>query len=301
MALTSVFYDGPVTETDRAENRGGVPDYGVYDADDFRVLTHPSIPNALTVKAGRAHGYGVADTAAEDQIVQCEPLLGTGAVRWDLVTIRRNWQPLLGGPSTLKAVQGGTEPKIPAGRKVGPGIEDDQPIALAKWVGNQNTPSEIIDLRCWAGNGGVVAAHILALDYLARPGADVLIGGTSYRYAMGANSVWGWTGASSSSAWVELAPASGWSVIGSKPRGRLVAGGTMVQVQGELKRSSAMAEGALIVALTPALAPTDVCFIPGTTNTYRTSAIYQATNAGIRVGPAPAGQVAQFNGVFPRP
>lgn len=192
MALTSVFYDGWVTETDRATNRAGAADYGVIGADDFRVSTHPSIPYALNIAAGKAHGYGVSDTATATQVVQCATL--ASGTRFDLIVVRRNWQPLLGGPSTLVAIQGGsTIPNIQTLRTIGPGVEDDQPLALVEWRGNVNTPYRIIDLRCWAGNGGVVAADVLALDYLARPGADVLIGATTWRYAIGANGAWGWT------------------------------------------------------------------------------------------------------------
>ena len=301
MTLTSKFYKGPVTDVDRAQNLAGAPEYGVYGPDDFKVSAHPSIPNALLVKAGKAHGHGVTDTAATDQVVQCATLSGSGAVRWDLISVRRDWQASPVGESKLDASLSVAMPVVPGTRLNNPGVIDDQPLALVEWRGGVNTPNQIIDLRCWAGNGGMVAAHVLALDYLKRPGADVMVGSTSYRYALGANSAWGWNEVSSGGAWVTLTPAPGWSAIGSPPRARLVAGGTMVQAQGELKRSTAMAEGALIVALTPALAPTDACYISGTTNLYRSAAIYLATAGGIRVGPAPVGQVAQFNGVFPRP
>lgn len=215
MALTSVFYDGPVTETSRAQNRAGAPDYGVYGEDDFKVTTHPSIPYALTVKAGKAHGHGVTDTAAADQVVQCATLSGDGAVRYDLIVVRRNWQPLLGGPSTLVAIQGGsTIPNINTLRLKTPGIEDDQPIALVKWQGNQNTPAQIIDLRCWAGNGGMVAADLMALDYLERPGADVLVGNTTWRHVLGANNAWGWVGLNSVQSFGFVQP-NGWALSGT--------------------------------------------------------------------------------------
>lgn len=215
MALTSVFYDGPVTETDRARNRAGAPDYGVYGADDFKVSAHPSIPYALIVKAGRAHGWGVTDTATTDQTVQCDTLSGSGAVRFDLITVNRNWQPLLGGPSTLKAISGGsTMPDMNTIRKIGPGVEDDQPIALVEWRGGVNTPYRITDLRCWAGNGGVVAVDLLALNYLARPGANVLIGSTTWRFTQGANNVWGWTDSGSSVLTYGFVQPAGWSLSG---------------------------------------------------------------------------------------
>jgi hypothetical protein len=192
MALTSVYYDGPVTETDRAENRGGVPDYGVYGAGDFNVTAHPSIPYAVLVKAGRAHGYGVTDTATEDQVVQCASL--ASGTRWDLIVVRRNWQPELGGPSTLEVIQVGADPVIPdaPARKIEPGVEDDQPLALVKWQGGTSAPVQFIDLRCWAANGGVIAKDQLALGYLARVGAEVRIGGTVWQYRLGDNDSPGW-------------------------------------------------------------------------------------------------------------
>ncbi|SEE82261.1 hypothetical protein SAMN04489740_2677 [Arthrobacter alpinus] len=212
MVLVSKFYDGPVTETDRATNRAGAADYGVIGEGDFMVATHPSIPYALNVAAGKAHGYGVSDTAETTQTVQCSTL--ASGTRWDLIVVRRNWQPLLGGPSTLVAIQGGsTTPNIETLRTKGPGVEDDQPLALVKWVGGVNTPSQIIDLRCWAGNGGMVAADVLALNYLARPGADVMIGSTPWRFAQGPNGTWAWSAPYSIGADVIAvsAPDTGWA------------------------------------------------------------------------------------------
>lgn len=214
MALTSVFYDAPVTETDWAKSRAGAPDYGVYGADDFKVSTHPSIPYALVVKAGKAHGWGVTDTAASDQTVQAATL-STGT-RWDLVVVRRNWQPAAGGPTTLEIIQGGsTQPNIQTLRTIGPGVEDDQPIALVQWTGGVNTPSSIVDLRCWAGNGGMVASNLLALNYLATPGADVMISGTTWRYSADSNGVWGWVATVGAGATSGFVQPTGWSLSGN--------------------------------------------------------------------------------------
>ncbi|WNT44915.1 minor tail protein [Arthrobacter phage AbbyDaisy] len=188
MALTSVFYDGYVTESDRAANRAGSPSYGVYGLTDFKVTAHPSIPFAVLVKAGRAFGHGVTDTAAVDQVVNCESLTGTNTLRWDLIVVRRNWQPALGGPSTLEVIQVGTNPVVPDApmRKVGPGVEDDQPIALVQWNGGASAPFQIVDLRTWPGDGGGYVAvvdlvrtflddvgtrlHINGADWVCRPG-----------------------------------------------------------------------------------------------------------------------------------
>lgn len=194
MALTSVFYDGTVTETDRAKNRGGVPDYGVYGVHDFEVKPHPSIPYAVLVTAGKAHGFGVTDTAAIDQVVQCDTL--ASGTRWDLVTVRRNWQPALGGPSALVAIPGGAAAEIPAARKVGPGVEDDQPLALVKWTGGLSAPAQIIDLRVWTGNGGLYAKDDLVRTYLTGVGTEVNVNGVMWRMTLGASDSLTWVKAS---------------------------------------------------------------------------------------------------------
>lgn len=192
MPLTSTFYDGVVTESDRAKNLAGSPEYGVYGPEDFKVTAHPSIPFAVLVKAGRAHGHGVTDTAAEDQVVQCATLSGSGTVRWDLIVVRRNWQPELGGPSTLEVVQAGVEPQIPSGRIVGPGIEDDQPIFLVKWQGGVSAPVDFRDLRVWAGNGGLYAKDDLVRKYMEKPGTDININGVSWACQLGDNDLPTW-------------------------------------------------------------------------------------------------------------
>jgi len=190
MALTSVFYDGTVTETDRAKNRGGVPDYGVYGIEDFKVIAHPSIANAVLVKAGKAHGFGVTDTATADQPVQCGTI--SSGTRWDLITVRRNWQPAAGGPSTLEAVPGGAVAEIPTSRKVGPGVEDDQPLALVKWKAGLSAPEQIIDLRVWTSNGGLYAKDDLVRSYLTGAGTRISINGIDWVCTLGANDVPTW-------------------------------------------------------------------------------------------------------------
>lgn len=190
MALTSVFYDGPVTETDRAKNRTGAPDYGVYGIADFKVKPHPSIPYAVLVTKGKAHGFGVTDEATEDQVVQCGTI--TSGVRWDLIVVRRNWQPASGGPSELVVIPGGSKAEIPAARKIGPGVEDDQPLALVRWSAGLSAADQVIDLRVWTSNGGLYAKDDLVRTYLNGVGTEVNIGGVVWAYQLGANDLPAW-------------------------------------------------------------------------------------------------------------
>ncbi|QSZ47236.1 hypothetical protein [Arthrobacter sp. D5-1] len=210
MALTSIFYDGPVTESDRAANRAGAADYGVYGPNDFKVTAHPSIPYAVLVKAGRAHGHGVTDEAEIDQVVNC-PSLASGT-RWDLIVIRRNWQPELGGPSVLVPLTAGAEAVIPASRKIGPGVEDDQPIGFVRWQGGTSAPVEFIDMRTWAGNGGLFARSTKVLGYLAKVGTEVVINGVTWNYRLGTNDTPGWT--STAPLMAPIALAAGYTPFG---------------------------------------------------------------------------------------
>lgn len=188
---SSIYYDGPVTETDRAQNLAGAAEYGVYGPDDFKVTAHPSIPYAVLVKAGRAHGHGVTDILTQDAVVQCATL-AAGQIRWDMIVVRRNWQPALGGPSTLEYVQAGALPQIPGTRKVGPGVEDDQPLFFVKWQGGTTAPVEFVDARVWAGNGGLYAKSDIVRTYLGRVGTEVNINGAVWSYRLGVNDLPVW-------------------------------------------------------------------------------------------------------------
>lgn len=192
MPLKSTYYDGVVTESDRAKNLAGSPEYGVYGPEDFKVTAHPSIPFAVLVKKGKAHGHGVTDEAEEDQVVQCATLSGSNTVRWDLIAVRRNWQPELGGPSTLEVLQAGADPKIPDSRITGPGVEDDQPIFLVKWKGGVSAPVDFIDLRVWSGNGGLYAKHDLVRSYLGTVGTEININGVVWQCRLIDNDAIGW-------------------------------------------------------------------------------------------------------------
>ena len=190
MALKTVFHKGVVTAPDRAEHNHGTPDFGVYGADDFKVSAHPSIPFAVLVRKGRAHRYKVTSIAEIDQTLPCTTLAGPASnVRWDLIVVRDDWG---AGTSVLAAIPVGASAVIPRTLANNPGVLVEQPLALVKWQGGTSAPVQFIDLRCWAANGGMIAADKLCLEYLARPGADVLVNGTTWRYSLGANGVWGW-------------------------------------------------------------------------------------------------------------
>lgn len=192
MAFTSIGYDGTVNERQWAElvPNAGSCEYGIKGAGDLKVSAVPGQPLMLSVSAGTGWGHGVIDTSTTNTTITCDTI--SSGTRWDLIALRRNWQPLAGGPSSIVKVTGATTKVIPAARKNEPGVEDDQPLALVQWTAGQTQPTAIIDLRVWAGNGGAVAKDDLALSYLGRLGAMVTIGSVQWQNVLKDNDVPGW-------------------------------------------------------------------------------------------------------------
>jgi hypothetical protein len=277
----------------------GASHYGVEGAGDFKVTAHPSTPYAVNVAAGKAWGRGVFDESDGIETVTCVAP-GPGATRWDLICVRRNWGPVAGGPSTVTSVAGGTLRAIPGDRQNNPGTLDDQPLALVQWTYGQTQPTAIVDLRCWAGNGGVYAKDELALSYLAQLGASVKIGTDHWSYDLLANDVPGWVNEDGSGPWTALTLSSGWVSNGIASARTVGKGGFLhVALDARYTTASTISEGAIIAPLPVGLRPVERCFIPGTTNTYHNGTVYSVHSGGIAVGPFPIGVVCQLNGIAP--
>jgi hypothetical protein len=277
----------------------GASHYGVEGPGDYAVSAHPSTPYAVNVAAGKAWGRGVFDDSDGIETVTCAaPAAGT--TRWDLICVRRNWGPVAGGPSTVTSVPGGTVRAIPGDRQNTPGTLDDQPLALVQWTAGQTQPTAIADLRCWAGNGGMLAKDELALSYLGQLGASVKIGTDHWSYELLTNDVPGWVNEDGSGPWTPLTLSAGWASNGIASV-RTVGRGAFIHVAIDARYTagSVIAEGWIIAPLPVGMRPTDRVFVPGTTNTYRNAAIYSVHAGGVAVGPFPAGTVCQLNGLAP--
>jgi hypothetical protein len=105
--------------------------------------------------------------------------------------MHRDWTPP-GGSTTGGKITGTTTKQIPP-RSNTAGVTDDQPLALVQWTAGQTQPTAIVDLRCWAGNGGMVAKDELAYTYLTRVGAQVTINGSEWKCLLGDNDAVQWT------------------------------------------------------------------------------------------------------------
>jgi hypothetical protein len=167
----------------------GASAYGVGAPADWAVTAVAGADRTVTIAAGFGWGHGVTDRTVANETIQLDAV--SSGSRWDLIVARRDWTPTAGVTSFQK-IKGGTTKIIPGGRLVAPGNIDDQPLALVQVTAGQTQPTSIIDLRCWAGNGGVVAKDELVKSYLGTVGATVYIGGTVWRYALGSNDVPSW-------------------------------------------------------------------------------------------------------------
>lgn len=191
MAIVSAGYDGTVDEAQWAKmiSKSGSSEYGVVGADDFKVSVSAG-DRAVSVAAGKAWGFGVYDESDSGaNLLLSAPATGS---RWDLIVLRRDWQPP-GGNTSVAVVEGTSVKGIPAGRITGQvGVQDDQPIALVRVAAGSTAVQEIVDLRCWARNGGVFVKDVLALGYLDSIGAVVSVGRHRYHRIIGANDMLDW-------------------------------------------------------------------------------------------------------------
>lgn len=216
--------------------------FSVSGANDWKVTALGSLDRGIRVEVGTGHGDGVTVTTHEYETMSLPyPDIAT---RWYLIARRRNWSGT--GTATLVALPGDATASLPAvgnaatQMKNKPGVESDQPLALVRVTQKDRTVQEIIDLRAWAGPGGVEAAHTLALSYLAEPGAAVKIGRAVYRYELQANNVWDWARYAQTTS-VGLTGSAGWGVVGEIERAgsdRLRAAIRLVKFGGTMSVSS---------------------------------------------------------------
>lgn len=183
---SSLGYAGSITETTGKDfwNRIGASKYGVVGAGDLKVSTTTG-DRMLLVASGIAWGHNIQDTLSTSVSVQLNSV--ASGSRWDLVVVRRD----VTAKTSIEVVQGTGSKTIPS-LTTTTASHADQPIALCRVDAGVTTVQEIIDLRCWSSNGGVVIVNQLALDYLNTPGARVLQGGTEYRYLPDSLGVFGW-------------------------------------------------------------------------------------------------------------
>lgn len=301
MAITSIGYDGSVNESDWAKMIPlvGSSHYGVAGANDWKVTAHSTMDRGVNIATGTGWGHGVRDTS--DATVSLQAAAVSSGDRWDMIVMRRNWSGT-GGTSSFQIVQGTSAKQLPA-RSNTPGTLDEQPIALVRFTAGQTAAQQIIDLRCWGRNGGLVAKDTLVLTYLNELGASVKINGETWSYEPLANDTLGWVNEDGSGPWVPLNLNAGWFNNGASiARARIVGRGAFLHVQADVRYSpngqyQPIYEGWVIAPLPPGLVPKEHTFVPGTTNTYHSGTVYSVWQGGISVGPFPVGSICQVGGL----
>jgi hypothetical protein len=260
MAFTSIGYDGSVNEKQWAElvPSVGAATYGVKEADDLKVSAVAGQALTVSVASGAGWGHGVLDTETANTTVACEAL--SSGTRWDLIALRRNWQPLAGGPTSVVAISGTSTKELPSTRLIVPGVEDDQPLALVQWSSTQTQPADIIDLRCWAGNGGLVAKDDLVRTFMLAPATRIHINGTEWVRRPGDNDSLEWVSLDSANLTSDVqAIGPGWTALTGNHKPRLVRQGRMVYLFGGIVQGTAASVINMLtipVALRPANAGT---------------------------------------------
>lgn len=200
MAITSQGYDGIDHEIDEVGWAGISGSFGsaysvrgldgAPDESAGRVTPVSAAERTVAVAPAVFFGHGVRDRSDSTVNIQL-PFVAQGIVRWFLVAVRRDWQ---ANASVVTAVPDPQSTKtIPSQRLTQPGVQDDQPLALVQITGGQSIPTAIVDLRCWSGNGGLVAASTDALAYLDRLGSSVLVAGVRWDRAVDAQGSPVWT------------------------------------------------------------------------------------------------------------
>ena len=156
----------------------GAAQYSVGGVNDCKVVTSAHADRGIEIKPGTITGDGVMDKF-ESSTFLAHSAVASGADRWDMVVLRRTWNPTPGASTyVFTIITGGTNKSLPA-RNNTKGTLADQPIALCRIKAGSSVVQEIIDLRVWAHNGGAAANDDLVMTYLNDPGTVISIGTTA--------------------------------------------------------------------------------------------------------------------------
>ena len=312
MAITSYGYDGPITEPQMAQimPRSGASQVGVVGGGDMKVSAGATA-GQVNVAPGTAWGPALVDVSDSIATVTQSSLPSSGS-RWDLVVLRRDWTPP-GGSSSFQIITGSATKQLPAalssasssstsGRNVFPGTVDDQPLALVRWQAGYTSPQEIVDLRVWAANGGVIAADPLVMSYITQPGSVLRIGKDEWIRDLDANGSPQWTNLDAPGPWVSLNMITNWQpASGSVVRGRLIGRGKFLQLQVEAKYVGSFnpVPGWTVATFPAGLAPSATTLVAAYTNEYKSIAGVWVGASGIDLGQGTSGKTVQFNATVP--
>lgn len=208
MTITSVGYRGTVGEAQWAAmiTRVGGVFYAVNDHTSFKVSIGAGT-RTVAIAAGGASCTGIYDTS---NAVETKTLAAVSSgTRWDMVVLRRTWATPV---TTLEVIQGGSSKALPA-RNQTSGVVVDQPLALVRVVAGSTAIQEIVDLRCVAVNGSLLAFDTLARSYLSPVATSVRIGDIQWTRTVDATGspVWTYVDVTPDTGWVDITRNPGWT------------------------------------------------------------------------------------------
>lgn len=229
-----------------AHPRIGSGSYGVRSGGDWKVTAVAGQDRTVSIAEGFGWGAGVIDKTVANDTIQLDTI--SSGSRWDLIVARRDWTPTAGETVFMK-INGGSVKAIPGGRLATPGGIDDQPLALVQVTAGQTQPTAIVDLRCWATNGGMVAKDDLVKSYLNDLGTELYINGTVWRYIPGDNDVPMWDSSVTTQSAADVVTfGSGWAALTGGHKPRLVRNGNMTHLIGAMKRTGGSTGNMLTVS-----------------------------------------------------
>jgi hypothetical protein len=244
MTITSKFFTGYVNNIDWANHVRAVGYRYMVDGNtDFKVSTNGAVARGYSVAAGSASGGGVRTISDAVESGASYALPFNAAERWHLIGIDRTW----GGTNTsvITSIIGSSSKAIPT-RPSTPGVEDFQPLALARVAAGGSSIVELIDLRAIGNNSGLlVVFDALAKDYLNQPGTKLYHdrtmangGPMQYERIVDASNAVVWLDSKiGDSGWITLSTVNGWTtVLGASVRVRRM--GNYVHLQGRVTKNA---------------------------------------------------------------
>ena len=175
MADQHIGYPGSVSAAQLASwiPNVGSARYSVEDVTHGRVVANAVGDRGVTVLPGTVYGDGIMDVFENGTNLN---FAAASSERWDMVVLRRTWNPTPGASTSVYTIiQGGPNRSLPA-RQNSKGSVSDQPMALCRIPAGSAVVTDIVDLRCWADNGGMVAISDLVLQYQDQVGTTISIG-----------------------------------------------------------------------------------------------------------------------------
>jgi len=230
-------YDGTLDEIGLAEwHAAAATRPGIREG--FGVSIVGNVDRTIRVSPGKAYGWGVLDELTGTVDLQAEAV--TSGDRWDTLVLRRDWRPLAGGPSALMILKGTATKARSALRLSGPGVVDDQVLAIFRLRAGLSTIQELMDLREWQSSlsfryeASIPTASTYDYgDKIIQSAGDNRGLDVAVRRGGDGSESWDWV---LSRPWNDMTLASGYKVNDQVPQWRVV--GDMLQLRGRVTRTS---------------------------------------------------------------